>query len=209
MPLLNWPPSKGPLPPHLRVARSEAVIPIKRQDFTFTQPPQAAAERGSLVVAAMETHDKPVEDKIGMELSSRKMKTDTDYYLDHPVAVVSRLTFKEADILLHGIGVHTRLLTKEIPARRYEIPLTYPLTTGSRLRVDPFELTCHMGDGRTIKSERMSIGYVLWAVAVEYKRIYVDWKHYKPWGHGIEDLVFRTMSVHRGNPYRIELGVAS
>jgi len=210
MPLLNWPPSKGPLPPHLKVARSEVTLKLKRRDFQFRQPPQASAERRHLLEAVMDVHDDPkVEEKVGMEFGVKEKK-DTEFILDHPLALLAKLTFEEADLLVHGVGTSTDLLTRRLPAKRYEIPLTYPLTVGVELRVDPFELTRTMGDGKKIREDRMSIGYLLWVVAQEYRRIYADWKVYRPWGHGIEDLTFKTMAIHRGSPNPwIEIGFAS
>lgn len=210
MALLNWPPSKGPLPDAFRVEKCLILQGVKRKDFQFKQPPQASAERRHLLEAVMDVHGDPkVEEKVGMEYRT-KAKMDTSFILDHPLSVVSRLEPLEADLLLHGVGENTDVLTRAIPLKRYEIPLTYPLTVGVELRVDPFELTMIMGDGKKVIEQRMSIGYVLWVVAQEYKRIYADWKLYKPWGHGIEDLVFRTMQVHRGSPNPwIELGFAS
>ena len=44
----------------------------------------------------------------------------------------------------------------------------------------------------------MSVGYVLWAVAQEYFRIYRNWKQYKIWGHALEDLVYTELRIRRG-----------
>jgi hypothetical protein len=210
MALLNWPPSKGPLPPHLKVVRSDAVLGIKRRDFAFKQPPQARAERRDLLEAAMEHHGDPkIEEKVGMEFTGKREKTDTEFLLDHPVVTVAQLTFWEADLLIHGVGANTGALTRRIPSRIYEIPLTYPLTLGAEIQLAPLEITLTLGNGKKEVLESQSIGYVLWVVAQEYKRIYADWRLYKPWGHGIEDLAFKAMMIHRGNPHWIELGFDS
>lgn len=210
MALINWPPSKGPLPPELKVMKQEACLGLKRRDFEFDQPAQASAERRHLLEAVMEHHgNKKLEEKIGMEFKVKGSKSDTEYHLDHPVTLLSKLTFEEADALVHGVGLNTGLLVRNLPTKTHEIPLTYPLTLGVELRVSPFELTKFMGDGRRVTEERLSIGYVLWVVAQEYQRIYREWRKYKPWGHGIEDLTFRTMTLHRGNTRWIELGFAS
>lgn len=210
MALVNWPPSKGPLPPELKVLRKEACLGLKRRDFVFDQPPPASAERRHILEAVMEHHgNKKIEEKVGMELRVKGPRADTEYHLDHPVTLLSGLTFEEADGLVFGVGVNTGLPARNLPARLHEISLTYPLTLGVELRVSPFELTRHMGDGRKVAEERLSIGYVLWVVAQEYQRIYREWRKYRPWGHGIEDLTFRMMAIRRGSPRWIELGFAS
>jgi hypothetical protein len=52
----------------------------------------------------------------------------------------------------------------------------------------------------------MSIGYVLWAVAQEYKRIYRQHRKYGVWGHAITDLYFEGLDVQKNGNVTLLVG---
>ena len=210
MPLLNWPPAKGPKPPHLSYKRRLAVPPPGRKDFTFTQPPESAAERRQLIEAVSEFHPiddgvkaPPFEDKIGGSVfpqakRKRRLKAETRFRLKHHVATIGTLNLEQAHLLVMGTGFQRRALERKLPAKPLSLEIIYPLNKGVKLKIFPFSMIDVYGDGRKVEGERMSIGYVLWMVAQEYFRIYKHWKRYGVWGHEIGDLIFEGLEVNRG-----------
>lgn len=222
MPLINWPPSKGPKPAWLRSKRRYIVPNPERHDFRVKQTADTAAERRILLDAVMDFHpidDKDVkkipdvEDKVGhsfrMEKEGkrvRRRKGETKFLFNHHIATLGTLTITQAIRLIQGYGVTKRGLEHELPLMPINVQLTYPLSKGVELTIHPYQVVRTFGNGKIEEDERMEVGYLLWVIAQEYFRIYKNWKQYKVWGHDIGDLFFEGLKISKNGDADLLVG---
>lgn len=209
--LVNWPPSKGEKPPHLQHTHSYVIPKMRRWDKAAKITKAQAAERRELLEAVWDHHNDPkVIEEIATTYSapkSGKKKAEKFFILNYHVDTVASLSVMQASRLIHGNGLDTKSLCNLLPVRPLTVTLDYPLSTAVELEVKPCLVVRKWGDGKQEDRDCMTLGYFLWVVAQEYRRIYADWKYYKPWGHGIEDLFFENLEVKRGG--KVVIGVGS
>jgi hypothetical protein len=226
MGLLNWPPSRGPKPPHLQVVdRRIDAPPVGRYDFTFKPSRLVITERKTMLEAIGHPDLKKVEEaqvftpdrplpkgvmirlKLGRQYlagpTKRRAKYPTDLGLDYHVATFSSLTPGQAISLAYGIDPKG-YIEHEFAPRVLDISLTYPLSLGVRLRLKPYENVLVYGDGEEEAAREMTVGYVLWMVAQEYLRIYEEHTKYRVWGHAIDDLYFTRLKI-KGRKAELEV----
>lgn len=220
--LENWPPAKGPKPKELDRREVYLAAQPVRRDFKFKLPAGMRAERGALLSAVLEHHhDKSVEEKVGAALidgadaryesvvRSGKFRYTTErvFEFNHSIEVISRLKVEEASRAIQPVGARRGNLESEIQPRQLRVRLTYPLTTGVELLVRPMKIVDTLATGKVISTgKRMTLGYLAWAIAMEYRRIYIDWKQYGVWGHGIEDLYLERVKIKKGGRAEVFVG---
>lgn len=211
MPLTNWPPNKGPKPLHLQVAKRITLPAIGRGDFTFIQPKAFLEEQTALIETAAEhipirgkdfRRRPKVDDHVGLgqsrPKSRRRLKRETTFRLEHGIIGVGMLSVDQAHTMIHGYGANSHGLERVLAPKPLTIELIYPLRVGSKVVIEPLTEVYTTGTGALTERKSMSVGYVLWAVAQEYFRIYRNWKQYKIWGHALEDLVYTELRIRRG-----------
>lgn len=205
MPLMNWPPSRGPKPPEIDVVGKSFEMPEPgRREFRFRQPKDAVEEQKVLVAAALSVKYKELG---GKEQRDAKLLRDLrgadgeprcayerTLDLDVHVATLATLSIEQASVLVRGVGRRRGELEYDLPTKPLLIDITYPLTVGVRLCVHPYTLTQEFGDGLKLPVRCMDVGYFLLVVAQEYKRIYDHWRRYRVWGHELDDLYFTRLT---------------
>lgn len=144
---------------------------------------------------------------------------DIEVRCDVQVAALSRMKMHEASAVICGMirrsemypgtskSRHRRVLSystyRHLPACPLKVRLTYPLTTYREITIEPFM----RGTGKR-KQGLLTVGYVLWCIAREYRRIYskANRKKYGVWGHGIGDLVFEGLKIHKDGTAEVWIG---
>lgn len=207
MPLMNWPPSRGPKPPEIDVVEQSFEMPEPgRREFKFRQPKDSIAEQKVLVQAALDIKyrelggkgDKKMRQQLRRMVGETIRRTrESVFDLDVHVATLATLSIKQAAMLIRGVGHRNAKFEGELPAKPLVVDITYPLTIGVRICVHPYVFTQKFGDGEEFSARGMDIGYFLLVVAQEYKRIYDHWRRYKVWGHELDDLYFDRLEIHK------------
>lgn len=211
MPLLNWPPSKGPKPPHLEVVWYFTAPKVSRKDLNFKKPASHREEQKRLLDAAWQERDRTSKHHYAV-ISPATRDGSSDFVDDEivlwqHVRTVSTLTLEQAHTIIAGVGKPSRKIANYLPISTVTLELTYPLLVGRRLKIPPFIIYGEIGDGSAVKFKEQSIGYILWVASREYVRIYKNWRTYGIWGHSIDDLYFtRFKATSKG---KAELSVCS
>ena len=210
--IINWPPAKGPKPPHLQVTekRIESIQAI-RSEFKFKQPADAALERAILLDTIGDHEVEKIHEGVKIVHPANDYRIlgsyGRDFRLSHHVGSIANLSALDARKLISGWSIRRRKFEWLLPPRAVTIPITYPLSIGVKLKIQPYDYVVEYADSTDLCERELSLGYVLWVVAREYVRIYDDWKRYKIWGHELWDLWFRKLSVTKTG--RVELVVES
>ena len=223
--LLNWPPSRGPKPfcmtkhsnrPFIypEPEREDIKKPL-REPIAVNLPWEAEKEiieesttaEGKCWKSGYEAIDSSKNFIKGLELTPEEMlarekekfEKKQSYSLNYHVKTVASLTVKQADSLLLGKDNETKCLEKYIePGREIEVLITYPLSLNVLLKIKPYDRSSHV-------KQQLTVGYVLWLIAKEYERIYIEHEKYGIWGHEMGDLYFEQLSIQK-NKAKISIG---
>lgn len=145
---------------------------------------------------------------------------DIEVRCDVQVAALSRMKMHEASAVICGMirreemypsrtktgrrrSVSAYSTYRHLPACPLKVRLTYPLSTYREITIEPFM----RGTGKR-RQGLLTVGYVLWCIAREYRRIYskANRKKYGVWGHGIGDLVFEGLKIHKDGTAEVWIG---
>lgn len=201
MTLLNWDPSKGD--PAEWSGLTKFVLPEIARCDVLPSRRKRHAEKVLIedTLAGLEpAGEEPGPEWHVMEIPPRHEKQlvgnwDTWYQ----VADVATLNAGQAHRLLHcwerrNRGRHEQWWAHK--PRTLKVDINYPLDTFVRIEVPPLKVQSALPTDRQVMvKEVMSPGWLMWAVAKEYERIYANWKHYGVWGHSIDDLGFERIKV--------------
>jgi len=215
--LENWPPAKGPRPKNMGTTPVYTDTRVSRQDIRFKLSKENRLERRELVTAVMAHHEnKRTLEKIsvssfhhivpGTERRGAVSKVGDTILLNHHVDTVGELSVGHASRLIHGVIRGVRDLASDLGVRTYRVQITYPLTMGVELSIRPALVTWRPPKGTLVKGRATPLGYVLWMIAQEYRRIYSEWRRYGVWGHAIDDLYFEELRVLRGGRLGLVVG---
>jgi hypothetical protein len=220
--LMNWPPSRGPQPkwmspattyliPNLKIEMVEwvhgpkgrrAMVPASLPERVVT-PPLPGQKRGPVKMKVGVAHK--IKDIIAASNTQRAWSLS----LGHHVDTMATLTGEQWG-LVGGAALVRRLGS---PSKKYGahyasyesflpddkaiiVDITYPLNKIARVTVEPFRTKFKLRDGKVHTSEpRMSVGYLLWALARAYQKVYEEHEAYGVWGHAIGDLVFERLEI--------------
>lgn len=189
--LLNWPPSRGKKPYYLCAKPIYTIPEPGVEDFDFKPSGEQALERGE-ILRALTNPQSAIEYITLRGPASRLPKEpfETSFVLSHPVKAISEFSFEESvSGIIKGWGKTTHLMTDLMKPETITIKITYPLTKGVKITIRPYRC------GPKGSVPYMKLGYVLWCVAREYRRIYKEWRRYGVWGHSIEDLMFVSFEI--------------
>jgi hypothetical protein len=210
--ITNWPPAKGPKPPHLQVTekRIESKPPI-RSEFKFRQPADAVLERAILLDTIGDPEVAKISEGVKVVHPANDYQVlesyERDFRLSHHVGSIANLSALDARKLVSGWSVRRKKFEWLLPPRATTVPITYPLSLGVKLKITPYHYVVEFADDTDLCETELSLGYVLWVIAKEYVRIYEEWKRYKIWGHELWDLWFKRLTVTKSG--RAELVVES
>jgi len=143
-------------------------------------------------------------DTLQEQLDTYKYHSDVVFELGlppYPVKLIAQLSLYQARNLLWGFHNKVSGYTDNIPMKS---PITflihYPLNTGVKLMIYPPEKSKHGVE------RNGTLGYTLWLIAREYKRIYQKYKKYGVWGHQITGLVFEGLTIYENGFAEILIG---
>lgn len=211
----NWPPAKGPKPKHLALELVYQTTEPGRSDFKFKLPIDYRKERRAMLEAILEYEPtqkgrekisrSSFEDDDADELRGEHVKIGESMALAHHVQTTSSLSALQASRMIYGASKDAATISEMTP-RAVSVKITYPLTRGVLLEVRPFIPILRTRGLVVRRPRRQTVGYVLWTVAQEYRRIYSDYKRYGIWGHALEDLYFEAMTVKKGGVVDLVVG---
>lgn len=210
--LVNWPPAKGPKPPHLLVTEKRIESkPSTRSEFKFKQPSDAALERSILLDSIGDPEILKCGEDVKVvhpQCDSRILESyERDFRLSCHVNSVASLSRVDARKLISGWSIRRRRFEWELAPRAIAVSITYPLSLGVRIKIHPYDYIVEYADDTESCRRELSLGVVLWTIAQEYARIYSEWKRYRIWGHELGDLWFHRLNVGKGG--KVELFVGS
>lgn len=87
------------------------------------------------------------------------------------------------------------------------VELTYPLSGIHEFTLRPMRIDKYRGEEFWMTSHRFSEGYLLWAIAREYRYIYEHHEQYGVWGHGIGDLFIESIAIDTNG--LVDVGIGS
>jgi hypothetical protein len=93
----------------------------------------------------------------------------------------------------------------EYEARSLIVTVTYPLSLNVRLTIAPLTEQYTYSDHEN-EWVSMSPGYLMWVLAQEYRRIYVEHEKYGVWGHDIDDLQFEGFVISENGETELWIG---
>jgi hypothetical protein len=93
----------------------------------------------------------------------------------------------------------------EYETRSLIVTITYPLSLNVRLTIAPLTEQCTYSDHES-EWVSMSPGYLMWVLAQEYRRIYVEHEKYGVWGHDIDDLHFEGFAISENGDTELWIG---
>jgi hypothetical protein len=213
--LLNWPPSRGPMPPWMR----------RERPMRIPEPLRAEVERPA-------RRARGAEAQLRRPPTRRQMRdlrgTPGTWWTGIHVATLGGITAAQAERLVHvsddpGRAGYRRVRRggkrQEFPANAaIRVRLSYPLSRDLVLTVRPYTIPggrrpmfvrSRARSGRRVE---MTVGYFLWAVAREYRRIYRRHRHWGVWGHGLDDLWFEIVEVTglgKDGVWEADIGIGS
>jgi len=209
--LMNWPPSRGPMPawmqaepkylfkpPTIRMMAKGEKLPTP----TPAQPqPVTAHERRVQKVALSMMKKTGLKTVTATSMNrrvneTRKLKLSVITFITDLLS----LTPRQASRLVWGLdrtdGRKRAHLASELPAREFNVLLDYPLSHRALITIKPFRTVSKGPGGKTHQSdERQTLGYVLWQLAQAYQRLYAEDEKWGIWGHSIDDLVFERVEM--------------
>lgn len=196
--LANWWPGRGPLPKHLHEPKYELPAPITK-DVEIIQSAIVSIEKAAIKAivtgdektrAGQQARPKPKSKMRSFKLKRSRPRYYDDFMLNHHVESIASIPFETAQRLIIG-GAKKALhgIALEIEPQPITIRLNYPLSRAVEVTIKPYER-----NGR----KWMNLGYILWIIAREYKRIYKQHKHYGIWGHMLDDLWFERLTIKNG-----------
>lgn len=191
--LLNWPPSRGPMPKEMRensrAAPGELTIEILPEDapplikrgektYEFT----CTAHIATLATLSLDqahqlifAYDK--NGRCGLLLGAE------DDFLPRPKPGWKATPLKGK-----------RMKTGVPPT--VVVDLDYPLSCIARVTISPFELY----------GTEQSFGHILWQISRAYKQIYKQWKKFGIWGHAITDLQIEGLEATADGRIEVHIG---
>jgi hypothetical protein len=212
--LMNWPPSRGPMPkwmsasPRYRIPEPKIELlpidtkPPRKIVMSAPKPKKKAAGRGH---------------KGTIFLVSHSVRRSWDYRLSCHVDTLASISLAQANYLICGMEFRDQKPAKRktmtiggkryrpqfvpLPAhlgntlslRTFVFDLTYPLNHTARVTIEPYELLPRKRGEKPCM--RMTLAYVLWQLARAYKKIYKQHRRWGIWGHAITDLWFERLEV--------------
>lgn len=216
MPLMNWPPSKGPNPYERQITYKPGRV--TRQDLPVDWHPAAAEEHEIIEEIRREENGGPA---VPFEPPSEGFEPPRPFEPPPapPVGAwkvwfqvddVASLTLEQAQALLTGVRVEPDHDDFDnwwnAKFGTLTVDLTYPLALGVRLTIEPMIVTWTGGERPTETRRDMILGYFLWVVAKEYERIYREHEKYGVWGHAMSDLGFERIIVREDGSVELFIG---
>ena len=214
--LLNWPPSRGPMPAWMR-AKPKYKIPEVEIEAVEMVPDRRRWMKPATEIKRVVPKPAPPKSKKNRRtrsgcvivikdlIAEYNAQRELDLRLNTYVATIATLKSPRQWDLIGGAELRPckgrgsrkpgtpkfyAIVTNFIPERTITIDLSYPLRKIARVTVRPY---VRVSSGH--KSENMSIGYVLWQLARAYKQIYRRHAFWGVWGHAITDLCFERFTL--------------
>jgi hypothetical protein len=220
--LLNWPPSRGPMPAWMR-REPKCVVPelvIKsapyvseeehKRELSFSvRLKRAEAKRKHAKLAALRRARATVK-------AGRSRRRWRRLQRRPQVALIESCRLQchvDTVASLKNPGVAERLIGSGnwVPlddTKTYTVTLTYPLGRRAVFAVKPYTREPIRFNGKIKRRWRpcMSVEYLIWQAARAYRRIYREHKRFGVWGHAIGDLWFESIQIDGRN---ITFGIGS
>lgn len=214
--LLNWPPSRGPMPDWME--KGPVIEVPKITLLTSERAPRSDSER-AMIAESVETIQEAIATGVPQDgvktftLGDVRKKRDEqqkwDLSMSHHLASIAPLDVRIAERLVSGVSHNGRLsFQTALPERTYRVVLDYPLSVDVVLSIPPLIITSRKRPGREERPPRLhqTVGYLAWVIAKTYQdTIYADWERFGVWGHAITDLWFERMRID-GEKLEVELG---
>jgi hypothetical protein len=188
--LLNWPPSRGPMPARLR-----RPMPMHPATISVREMPEGSAPlvRRSDVCRELRC-DVHVETLLGLTLEQATnvvFVVEPDGCCQSYIDAVDLSSRKRRPI---KAGKVYRRRKRNPPTLVADID--YPVSRAARVTVPPYRR-----NGPT-----QSWGHFLWQVARAYQEVYRQWKRYGVWGHALGDLCFEGIAVTKDGRVVLHIG---
>jgi len=213
--LVNWPPSRGPMPKHM-LKKSKFKVP--RFELKLVEPTRKNIDDGDPLVVFARAEGrkrrgagrgkKRLDLSLWQQVSETATLTPEQWGLVGGAAKDKRrhggaklVTYLWMDDLVgpdrvvpdgvkHIRGKKSKGIpvnwTRPGPPKELTFDLSYPLNKIGRVTIRPYEVNGHL---------QMTVGYVLWQLAQAYLQIYEEHERYGVWGHAIDDIGFETMTI--------------
>ncbi len=219
--LLNWPPSRGPMPDALR-AKPVYVVPDVEIEYLPWTPntrggrlgrPKPPARVPPPALTAKDTRGMSRETIKHMKAGREAGREITLALIAH-VVTIGTLKPGQWDLItgsvwrparkvksrlrrrpgMRHIRGHVRIETF-LPTRTLTFDIDYPLNATARVTIKPYTMSSMRRRRGDREEGLMTVGYVLWQLARAYKVIYKQWRKYGIWGHAITDLCFEGLTI--------------
>jgi len=217
--LLNWPPSRGPMPDALR-AKPKIVVPeIEIEFLPWTNgrppaPPERVAPPPPPKKSATRRSGRYVSINPRLLRAHANAEREIDLRVWAQVSAVATLKPEQWDLIVGAEICRPKYRGRQklkrskpyantrthLPERALVFDLGYPLRATARVTIRPYATVI----GRS-KYGEMSVGYVLWQLARAYRQIYRRWRKFGVWGHAIGDLGFESLTI-RDNVGHVSIG---
>lgn len=213
--LLNWPPSRGPMPAWMKAKPVYSIPPFAIEEIDVVRGNGRRGRSPATEIVRFPTPPAPKSKHakrrgvIYADDARAALNAEREISLHLSVDVEAVATLRPSQFhLVTGawsappftletvVGQKRRVPERPsargyLPARALTFDLAYPLSKIARVTVRPYSVKRGRGRAR----EQMDVGYVLWTLAQAYKEIYRRHAKWGVWGHAIGDLVFERLDI--------------
>lgn len=203
--LMNWPPSRGPMPPWMTAKPVLRMGKVEQTDIA------RGASNGARPAGRPTIYDVwcQVEDLLDVppEVANRLIQGMRHPGGAHPNTGGHRKARLDNWLWLSSVGDDTPCVNfpRALDVPRVTLTIEYPLVLASRLTIHAATVE-RQGPDESKAHLELSLGLVLWAAAQEYRRIYDDHEKYGVWGHALGDLGFEGLVVYRDGTCELQVG---
>jgi hypothetical protein len=220
--LANWPPSRGPMPKWM-TAKWQYIIPEVQVELVEwavnkngTSTCMAATQPKRVVTPALPGNKRgPAKMVIGKLYkvtdlcAARNTQRKWSLSLNQSVEMMTTLLPEQWNLIggatlgrrasaasSRGGRAYATLESSLPDDKAIIVDLSYPLNKIARVTVKPYQTKFRGSDGKMhTVGPHMSLGYLLWALARAYLKVYEQHEAYGVWGHSIGDLVFEQLTI--------------
>lgn len=187
--LLNWPPSRGPMPNWMSAPNRYDIPAVKVERIEGKAP----------------SIKKPSRVK---KLASVDVTIANAWSMSYHVRTVASLTPDQAIVLLRADeDLWQSTGQSEPPASTFvlDIGWNHYLNKGTtaRVTIKPYRMWFHRD--KKWSEPRQDVGYLLWQIARVFVKLWREHKKWNPRGHDVSDLYFEKLSF-RHNVLMVSLG---